>query len=177
MDAIRAQASVDIADQDLRAKAGQRSRPDRYHLALTMTVDDQGNIQPVGPLPAGALCDTALYRLILGPEGQPLHIGRLDRTWPAPMARAVIRRDGRCRFPGCDAPVHCCDIHHCHPWEDGGHTCIGNGLLLCRWHHSFLHTQQWTVELDDKQRPIFRKPDGTIHRLSSRAPVRAAPSG
>ncbi len=177
MDAIRAQALVDLADQDQRTKPGQRTRPDRYHVALTMSVDEQGNIAPVGPQPGGALCDSALHRLVLGPAGQPLDIGRLERTWPAPLATAIIRRDHHCQFPGCNAPAHHCDIHHCHPWEHGGHTKLMNGLLLCRWHHTFLHAQHWTVELDDNQRPIFRKSDGTRHELVPRAPTRPAPSG
>ena len=156
--ALRAQALVDLADADLRSGPGQRSRPDRYHIALTMNVDADGNVAPVGSLPAGALCDAAFYRLVLGPEGQPLDIGRTQRSWPAPLATAIIRRDQHCRFPGCDAPPAHCDIHHCKPWEHGGHTTITNGLLLCRWHHTFLHSQHWTVELDEHQQPEFRNP-------------------
>ena len=56
-------------------------------------------------------------------------------------------------------------------WEAGGHTNIGNGLLLCRWHHTFLHSQRWTVELDEHQQPEFRKPDGSRHQLCPRAPT------
>ena len=173
--ALRAQALVDLADADLRSGPGQRSRPDRYHIALTMNVDADGNVAPVGPLPAGALCDANFYRLVLGPESQPLDIGRAQRNWPAPLAAAIIRRDQHCRFPGCDAPPSHCDIHHCTPWEAGGHTNTGNGLLLCRWHHTFLHSQHWTVELDEHQQPEFRKPDGSRHQLCPRAPTRPLP--
>ena len=175
--ALRAQALVDLADADLRSGPGQRSRPDRYHIALTMNVDAEGNVAPVGPLPAGALCDATFYRLVLGPDGQPLDIGRAQRSWPASLAAAVIRRDQHCRFPGCDAPPSHCDIHHCKPWEQGGTTAISNGLLLCRWHHTFLHSQHWTVELDEHQHPEFRKPDGTRHQLCPRAPTRPPPPG
>ena len=177
IDALRAQALVDLADQHLRSGPGQRSSPDRYHIALTMNVDADGNVQPVEPLPAGALCDAMFYRLVLGPDSQPLDIGRAQPNWPAPLATAIIHRDQHCRWVGCDAPPAHCDIHHCTPWEHGGPTSIGNGLLLCRWHHTFLHSQHWTVELDDHQHPEFRKPDGTRHQLCPRAPTRAAASG
>ena len=42
--ALRAQALVDLADQDLRVPSGRPSRPDRYHVALTMNVDADGNV-------------------------------------------------------------------------------------------------------------------------------------
>ena len=102
--ALRAQALVDLADQDLRSGPGQRSRPDRYHIALTMNIDAEGNVAPVGPLPAGSLGDTTFYRLVLGPESQPLDIGRAQRSWPAPLAAAITRRDQRCRFPDVTHP-------------------------------------------------------------------------
>ena len=117
---LRAQALVDLADQDLRSGPGQQTRPDRYHIALTMAVDADGNVAPVGPLPAGALCDANFYRLVVGPESQPLDIGRAQRSWPAPLATAIIRRDRHCRFPGCDAPPSHCDIHHCNPGNKAG---------------------------------------------------------
>jgi hypothetical protein len=43
--------------------------------------------------------------VLLGSNGQPLDIGTLSRSIPPPMRRALVHRDGGCRFPLCDRPV------------------------------------------------------------------------
>lgn len=169
LDAIRAQALVDLCDGDLRRGSGNRRAPDRHRIALTMQVDDHGNIVPVGHMPAASTCDAELFRLVIGAKGEVLDIGRTSRTWTQPQAAAIIRRDRCCRFPRCDAPPAQCDIHHCQPWENGGPTAITNGALLCRWHHTFVHQHGWRVELDAHQQAHIYKPDGTEHVLDQPA--------
>lgn len=168
--AMRAQALVDLCDADLRRDPSRRRAPDRHRIALTMHVDEHGNVVPVGDLPAASSCDVELFRLIRGAHGEILDLGRSERTWSAAQATAVIRRDGHCRFPNCDAPPGHCDIHHCHPWERGGPTDITNGVLLCRWHHTYIHRHGWRIELDRRQRPHTHRPDGTEHTVQRRAP-------
>jgi hypothetical protein len=107
-------------------------------------------------------------RLVLGAKGEVLDIGRDSRTWPDPIANAIRTRDRHCTFPGCDRPASWTDIHQ--PWETGGETNITNGTLLCRWHHTYIHTNKWTVELDPHQKPIFHRPCGTVHRHQSQRP-------
>lgn len=168
--ALRAQALMDLVDGGTRRDPRRPAGPDRFHLALTLHADEHGHIRPVEPMPAGATCDAAVYRLVLGSEGQPLDIGRSSRTWPPALRTAIVRRDAHCRFPGCHAPPGHCDIHHCVPWEHGGATSLHNGVLLCRWHHTYLHRQRWTVDLNEHQEPTFRRPDGTEHALHPMRP-------
>ncbi|MEZ5231112.1 MAG: hypothetical protein R2749_00110 [Acidimicrobiales bacterium] len=158
---LRAQALVDLCDADLRRDPDRRRAPDRHRIAVMLQADAEGNIAPVGHLPAASTCDAELFRLVLGAEGEVLDVGRATRTWSAAQADGIIRRDGHCVFPGCDAPPGWCDIHHCHEWEAGGATDIGNGTLLCRWHHTFVHRRRWRIELDQHQRPTFIRPDGS----------------
>ena len=70
--------------------------------------------------------------IVVGPEGEPLSVGRARRTIPAPMRRAIMQRDQHCRFPGCDRPVAWTDGHHLAHWIDGGPTALWNVWLLCR---------------------------------------------
>lgn len=104
-------------------------------------------------------CDAAISRIVLAPDSHPLDIGRTTRTVPEPMRRAVITRDRHCRFPGCRRPARWCDAHHIVHWSHGGPTNVDNLILLCRHHHTLVHTE---FDLTGSARdPKFTRPDGT----------------
>ena len=80
-------------------------------------------------------CDSAVTRIVFGPDGAALDVGRAQRTVTGQMRRAVIARDKHCVFPGCDQPASRCEVHHAVThWADGGSTSVSNSALLC-WHH------------------------------------------
>ena len=114
---------------------------------------------------ARILCDASLSRVVMSAEGLPLDVGRASPTWPAAIRRAIIARDHRCRWPGCEIPPAWCDAHHFEHWEHGGRTAVDNGLLLCRQHHTFLHRHpDWTFTFEQQQFRTYR-PDGReLHR-------------
>ncbi len=91
-------------------------------------------------------CDATLIPAVLGSAGEPLDIGRATRVVPAGMRRALVLRDGGCRFPGCDRPPQWTDAHHIQPWAHGGSTGLPNLLLLCRHHHVSVHEGGWRIE-------------------------------
>jgi hypothetical protein len=97
-------------------------------------------------------CTAWLQHLTTDAAGEPLNLSRRVRLFTAAQRKAIIGRDRSCRFPGCDAPPHWCDIHHLTHWRHGGSTDLANGVLLCQHHHSVLHTRNWT---------LVRSPDGT----------------
>jgi hypothetical protein len=84
-------------------------------------------------------CDASVLRIITGPDGLPLDVGRAQRTASAAIRRAVIARDGHCVFAGCTAPAAWCDVHHVVHWAHGGPTSCENGALLCERHHTAVH--------------------------------------
>ncbi|MDH4146938.1 MAG: HNH endonuclease, partial [Acidimicrobiia bacterium] len=172
MAAIRAQALVDLADSNLRREPSERSTPNRHSIALTVQADEHGIWSRPPDFPPGATCDATFYRLVLGQHGEILDVGRATRSWDGPIGTAIRQRDRSCRFPGCDQPGRRCDIHHCTPWEAGGQTTITNGMLLCRFHHTFIHAKRWTATLDTHQQPIFTKPDGSRHSPAGSMPAR-----
>jgi hypothetical protein len=83
-------------------------------------------------------CDSGITRIVFGPDGAALDVGRAQRTVTGQMRRAVIARDKHCVYPGCDQPPSRCEVHHAvRHWADGGHTSVANSALLC-WHHHAL---------------------------------------
>jgi hypothetical protein len=90
-------------------------------------------------------CDATLIPAVLGSAGEPLDIGRATRVVPAGMRRALVLRDGGCRFPGCDRHPQWTDAHHIQPWARGGATHVDNLLLLCRHHHVSVHEGGWRI--------------------------------
>ena len=106
-------------------------------------------------------CDGNVSRLIIGPEGQPLDIGRTTRVWPPHIRRTIENRDRHCVFAGCHAPTHWCDIHHVLEWMlDDGPTSVDNGALLCERHHTKVH-HGFRVERQPDGRWRTYRPDGT----------------
>jgi hypothetical protein len=99
-------------------------------------------------------CDATLIPAVLGSVGEPLDIGRATRLVPAGMRRALVLRDGGCRFPGCDRPPQWTDAHHLHPWAHGGATRLPNLLLLCRHHHTTVHEGGWRLDYDTKTNTV-----------------------
>ncbi len=117
---IAAQALAGLAVRSLRQEPGNRSRSDRHHISLVIHLDPDGTFHPETPLPVEGLCDASFTLIVLGAQSEILDIGHTTRTWPGPMAGAI----------------RWWHTHHCIQWENGGHTSINNGILLCRWHRS-----------------------------------------
>jgi hypothetical protein len=111
-------------------------------------------------------CDASIARVITIGRSEPIEVGRRTPVVPASLRRAVVVRDGGCRFPGCDRPDGWCDAHHVQHWADGGPTSLSNLVLLCRPHHRLIH-QRFGMEMV-QGRPVFLRPDGSP--LEDRAP-------
>ena len=120
-------------------------------------------------------CDASISRVITGPRGEPLDVGRSTPVVPAGMRRALEVRDGGCTFPGCDRPPDWTDSHHLVHWIDGGETRIENLTLLCRRHHTLHHERGFRVVRRSTRAPAWvptrRHRD---QRLGSSAPASAS---
>ena len=82
-------------------------------------------------------CDAAAIKVRMR-AGEVLDIGRKTRVIPAAIRRALHRRDGGCRYPGC-TNRRFIDGHHILHWSKGGPTSLENLVLLCRRHHRLVH--------------------------------------
>ncbi|WP_199584219.1 HNH endonuclease signature motif containing protein [Blastococcus sp. TF02A-30] len=105
-------------------------------------------------------CDGQVTRIVLGPDSQPLDLGREQRVAPPGLRRAVEQRDGHCVFAGCDAPSWWCDVHHLFEWLFGGETTLENSGLLCERHHTKVH-HGFRIDRDPAGRWHTYRPDGT----------------
>jgi len=91
-------------------------------------------------------CDSTVRYLLLR-HGQPVAIGRRERTVNPRQRMIVEHRDGGCRVPGCDHSrwLH---VHHIHHWSQGGRTDPRNLCALCPVHHRMVHLGLLTIEGD-----------------------------
>lgn len=105
-------------------------------------------------------CDAQVTRLIVGPGSEPLDVGRARRSVSPAQRKALIIRDGGCRFPSCDRPPPWCDGHHIQHWSMGGSTDLSNLVLLCRRHHTLIHEGGFGIDTGGG-RMVFRRPDGS----------------
>jgi uncharacterized protein DUF222/HNH endonuclease len=106
-------------------------------------------------------CDGSLITVLEDERGRPLDVGRKQRTVSTALRRALWSRDRGCSFPGCRHTRYV-DVHHIHPWADGGATSLDNLTLLCTHHHTLLHQGGFTIHRDSNGEIYFRRPDGRV---------------
>ena len=104
-------------------------------------------------------CDAGLVALV-EKDGKPLSVGRRTRSIPPAIRRALLARDGRCQFPGCERRRFV-DAHHIDHWARGGETSLDNLVLLCRHHHRLVHEGGYSIDVTAEGRQRFRDPAGT----------------
>lgn len=153
-----ADALVAMADALLSQGGAVRSSADRYQVVVHADAEALAGVAasqaddgqpaparceleegpPICPETARRLaCDAALVKLV-EKGGRPLSVGRLTRSIPPALRRALRSRDPGCRFPGCGNQSWL-DAHHIHHWARGGATALDNLVHLCRHHHRLLH--------------------------------------
>ena len=120
------------------------------------------------------LAENADIELLIKTGEQILYLGRSVRFGTEAQFKALLERDGGCRFPGCNAPAAACDIDHLDEWNLGGNTDLDRLALWCLSHHMFRHRTDVTVigTWDDLW---LQMPDGTLIACpTKRQPLRAA---
>jgi hypothetical protein len=166
-------ALVQLADNALAAGAVPVLRSVKPHVAVRIDLDDLADPAigaGAGRMGFGATisaararwlaCDGRISRVVFGPDGVPLDVGREARLVSGSLRRAVELRDGGCVFTGCDAPAHWSDVHHLVHWIDGGETSLDNSALLCERHHTKVH-HGFRVERQPDGRWRTWRPDGS----------------
>jgi Domain of unknown function (DUF222) len=128
-----------------------------------------------GPAGLAGHLRTGLPDRVVASVSLPLDIGAATETIPVHLRRAVITRDRRCRFPGCDQPPAACQPHHLVPRSRGGPTSLTNMLLLCSFHHLIaVHRWGWGIVLHPDGTTTATSPDGNRTLHSHGPPAHAA---
>ena len=168
-----ADALVQLCDNALAAGSLPILRTVKPHVVLRIDLDDLADPR-TSPGAAGlgfgatisaararwVACDAGITRIVLGPDGVPLDLGREHRVVTPHLRKAVEHRDGGCVFAGCGAPTFWCDVHHLLEWINGGETNLENSALLCERHHTKVH-HGFRVERRPDGRWRTWRPDGT----------------
>ena len=101
-------------------------------------------------------CDADIVPAIFSDEGQPLWLGRKQRSVTQAQKHALYRRDRGC--VGCGLRPTVCDAHHIQWWDRGGPTDITNLVLLCPRCHKKVHKQGHVIEQDPDTGQFALKP-------------------
>lgn len=91
------------------------------------------------------VCDAGIAPLIYKVDAQVESEG-MTRSIPRQMRRAVLARDGGCRWPACTQRRYV-ELHHVVFWSRGGRTSPGNLVTICRFHHRLVHEAGYRLEM------------------------------
>ncbi|SHH08385.1 HNH endonuclease signature motif containing protein [Geodermatophilus nigrescens] len=177
-----ADGAVQLADTALATGATPQLRGVKPQVVVKVDAEDLATGRGSAQLGSGALvsaararwlaCDSSIARVVMGPDGVPLDLGREQRLADRHVRRAAEVRDGGCVFAGCGAPTWWCDVHHVVHWLDGGETSLANSALLCERHHTKVHAGFRVQRLPDGRWHTWR-PDGT--EIRTPAALRSPP--
>jgi hypothetical protein len=95
------------------------------------------------------LCEDATATPVVVRDGNPLWVGRAQRTASKRMRKALAVRDRGCTTPGCDRPPGWTQAHHEQPWSEGGATDLPNLTSQCLRDHRDADAGYRTVRLPD----------------------------
>jgi Domain of unknown function (DUF222)/HNH endonuclease len=182
----RADAPGDICRYFLDHQRSCRGGRHRPHLNVVLDIERYRALAGAGATTADGtgldrttverlLCDAALHRVLTQGRSTILDYGTATRTIPAPLYNALVLRDRRCRFPGCDRPAAWCEGHHVRPWLYGGPTQLLNLVLLCSRHHHLLHHPHWHAKLLPDATLEITNPQGHVRTTTPPDPSRAPP--
>ena len=118
-------------------------------------------------------CDARIETVLTGPSGWVKGLGRSSRDPSPQMVRALKRRDGGCRFPGCGTRAFT-HPHHVRWWSAEGPTDMDNLVLLCSFHHKCVHELGWSLTLKPDNTVRFYRPDGRRYRAGPGPPAGTA---
>jgi hypothetical protein len=104
-------------------------------------------------------CDACVCGVLLR-DLETLDLGRTQRLPNRAQRRALMVRDGGCRFPGCTERRYV-EAHHVRHWIDGGPTDLDNLLLLCWLHHHAVHEGGFRMSFEHGVVTVWR-PDGRL---------------
>jgi Domain of unknown function (DUF222)/HNH endonuclease len=90
-------------------------------------------------------CDCSIVRVLLAADSSVIDVGRSTPKVSPAMKRALVARDGGCRWPGCNRKAYFSDAHHLFYWTKGGETKLDNLVLLCYHHHRRVHEGGWQL--------------------------------
>jgi hypothetical protein len=122
-------------------------------------------------------CADGYLPILFDDCGRALDLGRTQRLFSEKQRIVLAAIWGGCAVAGCDRPASWTEAHHADEWDrDNGPTDVANGVLLCRHHHMWLHTNDWRIRRKGVEFWLEPPPGDALNRhpvlLESKNPVR-----
>lgn len=134
---------------------------DARHVEVVPVADDHRRVRAMDRRALRRLaCDAGIVLVVADADHATVDVGRRTRRTTAALRRALQRRDRSCTFPGCGATRHL-HAHHVQHWADGGPTDLANLVLVCGFHHRFVHQEAWHIEVRHDGRHRYRSASGS----------------
>src|SRR3569833_1629653 len=138
--ARRADALGRIAESFLQHGAEALSGGDRQQIVVHVDAETlregcagRCELEDGPSLPAETVrrlaCDASIVSILENAVGESLYVGRMTRSIPPALRRALSARDRGCRFPGCSNTRYV-DAHHVQHWSKGGETKLSHLVQL-----------------------------------------------
>ncbi|MCU1365900.1 MAG: hypothetical protein JWN39_1539, partial [Ilumatobacteraceae bacterium] len=182
-DRTREQKNADalVMLADAYAKGEVRGGRERPTVVVTIDIDVlEGRTPGAGRSSTGEIipaeivrqmCTNANIVRLLTSNSVPLDLGRSQRLASDAQYKALLARDGGCRFEGCQMPADWCQVDHIHEWDaQNGPTDLHLLVLWCVYHHSFRHRPDVHLHGDANNLSITL-PDGRTMPLPARGPT------
>jgi len=143
-------------EHDRRQDGGVAS-PDPVAVRMVVHVPLHGPAEVAGiPLPDAMVealrAQATIEPVLVDDDGAVLEVGRAQSAISTKIQRAVLLRDGHCRWPGCDRARHL-HVHHLIPRTWGGSDEIANLAVVCSHHHPQLVPQGDWILIGNPNRP------------------------
>jgi hypothetical protein len=173
----RADGLVGIARQALDSGRLPSRAGEKPHLVVTASVEtlrgDPGApaallnwFHPISGEMARRIGSDSKLTPVWVQDGNPLWVGRTQRTVNRKLRLALNLRDRGCSTPHCDQTPDRTQAHHRRKWSEGGTTDIENTESQCLHHHA---------EADEGYRTEIM-PDGRVRRFRPRPGPRFGPA-
>jgi hypothetical protein len=149
-DALLDMARYRLDAGDLPTRGGQRPHVSVIADLATLRLEPGSRMAELdwGTLVTGEtarriVCDAAITPVLVGDDGEILHVGRTTRTVPASTRRALNLRDRHCQGKDgtCPVPAEECTPHHIVHVADGGQPTLPNLILYCDACHAERHPE------------------------------------
>jgi hypothetical protein len=117
-------------------------------------------------------CEAAVVPMVYDyDKGEVVELGREERLPTTALRRKLeAEQPGGCAWRGCGRPVSWTEAHHIVHWLDQGPTNAANLILLCRFHHSRIHTGKWQIAKTGPGRALITRTGCTAATPCHRCP-------
>ncbi|WP_162924928.1 DUF222 domain-containing protein [Mycetocola zhujimingii] len=143
------------------------------HLVGTGYLEDSKDAVP-GSVIEKQICISGISPILMDTSGTILDVGREQRLHTRKQRVAMAVRDGGCRIEGCECPPSMTEAHHINEWvAHEGCTDLADGILLCPYHHTLVHTFGYRVVRIEGEYYLIPPPGENGERIPIRMPSKS----